>query len=470
MTALDAARRRLPGPAGRGWRTAGWAAVAVLLAVGVRRALADPLSAPVPTRANAVLTAGQDFRDATYFPVKELVSGGDPYDPAPMFAHWPVNQEFDLYAPLHLVLHLPFAALPYRAALLLFSCLALAALVGIGLVSARVMRLPGGWLAAWLVAGLVVLSQIGKSAISIGQINPVVGLGAVLALTQAGRSRISVSTRRPASAGLTRSAGVGSWASGFGSVSVWGSVGLALAWTKPQFAIPIAVLLLARGAWRQVVLGTGLAFVVSLPVVAVLVARAGGIGGFLDVVQRNLSYATHTRYAAVDSPTGSRVDLAAVFYRLTGWLPPGAELAALVLVLGLAAWLVGSSVAGRSQVGRSAAGSVFDVPELFLVSLACLVCIAHQQGESLLTVPALVGAAAAWVRRERVSRWLWPVAALTLVPALRVSAVQSFTAAHLGVQTDRLVEGVCLVLAFAGSCLLVHDRRFAQKSAAKVVV
>ena len=450
--ALGTVRRRPLGRAGHGWRILGWAGVAALLAVGVRRALTDPLAAPVPTRANAALTGGQDFRDATYFPVKELLAGGNPYDPAPMFAHWPVNQEFDLYAPLHLVLHLPYAALPYRTALLLFSCAGLAALIGIGLVSARVMRLPGGWLAAWLVAGLVVLSQIGKSAISIGQINPVVGLGAVLAITQVGRTlslQPDAGTRGP---GFRGSAGF--WGSGFwGSAGFWGSVGLALAWTKPQFAIPLAALLLARGARRQVVLGTALAFAVSLPVVVVLVARAGGIGGFLDVVRRNLSYATHTGYAAVDSASGSRVDLAAVFFRVTGWLPPGAELVVLVGVLAVTAWLVRGSPAG----GGTRRGP-FDVPELFLVSLACLVCIAHQQSESLVTVPALVGVAAAWLRREQPARWLWPVAALTVVPALRVSAVQSFTATHLGGRADRLVEGLCLVAAFALACVVVATR------------
>ncbi len=435
--AVEAARRRSAGLPVDVWRILGWAATALLLFVGCRRALPDPSAAPLPTRANAALTGGQDFRDATYFPAKELLAGGNPYDPGPMFAHWPVNQEFDLYAPLHLVLHLAYAALPYRTALLLFSWVGLAWLVAVGLVSARAMRLPGGWLAAWLVAAAVVLSQIGKSAISIGQINTLVGLGAVLALIQVGRVRVT---------------GPG-WSSRL--PMFWGSVGLALAWTKPQFGIPLAVLILARGAWRQALLGTGLAFVVSLPVVVILVSRAGGVGGFLDVVRRNLAYTTRTGYAAVDSATGSRVDLAAVFFRLTGWLPPGAELAVLVGVLGLAGWLV----AGGGRRGRP-----FDVPELLVVSLACLVCIAHQPSESLVTVPAIVGLVAMAVRGPAPSAWLVLATALAAVPALRVSAVQLFTAQYLGGHADRLVEGLCLAAAFAVACGLVAARRLSAHS------
>ena len=63
---------------------------------------------------NNDVTVMQDFRDALYFPVKQFLSGGNPYDPGSMFQNWPVGQEFDLYLPAHLWVHLPFALLPYR--------------------------------------------------------------------------------------------------------------------------------------------------------------------------------------------------------------------------------------------------------------------------------------------------------------------------------------------------------------------
>jgi hypothetical protein len=405
--------------------------VALLTVLMVRRSLLEPLAAVDPTGANRDLTRGQDFRDALYFPIKELLRGGDPYDPASMFARWPVRQEFDLYAPFHLLLNLPYTLLPYRAALIVFSCVSVGCLLGIGLVSARVLRLPGGWLSAWVVAACVVGAQIGKSVVYFGQIDPLVGLGGVLALLFVGRS------------------------------TGWAALGLALTWIKPQFGIPLTLVLLFRGAWRPALAGTLGAGLASLPVVGVLVVREGGVGGFVDVVRANLAYASSTGYAAVDSPGGARVDVAAVFFRLTGWLPPLAEGIVFVTVLGLAGWLLS---------GRPRRGTPFDTRELFVASLGALVGIVKQQSESLITVPALVGVVVLLlslrtpasgsvrgsVRGSMRARGLsWPVlaaAALTCVPVVHISFVEQLLKRTVGDHVDSLVEGVSLIVAFALVC------------------
>ena len=60
--------------------------VAVLGLASAWWALRPSWQAPVPTLANRAEERMQDFRDALYFPIREWVSGGNPYDPAAMFA------------------------------------------------------------------------------------------------------------------------------------------------------------------------------------------------------------------------------------------------------------------------------------------------------------------------------------------------------------------------------------------------
>ena len=388
-----------------------WLASLLALALASARALSEPLHVPDPTLANADLVTAQDFRDATYFPIKEFLAGGDPYEPATMLHNWPVRQEFDLYTPLHLTLHLPLARLPYHTALVVFSVIGLAYLIAIGLVSARLGGLPGGWPGAVATAAAVVAAQFGKVAIYYGQIDSLVGLGSVLALVNQGRP------------------GRRAWC--------WGAAGLAVAWIKPQFGIPLTVLLLARGAWRQALTGTTAAGLLSLPIVIPLVVRAGGIAGFADVVRRNLDYAGHTPYAAVDSMTGARIDLAAVTYRTLGWLPPGGEAITLLGLLGLTAVLI-----ARRR------GRPFDLVELCLVGVAVLLCLPHQQSE-LITVPVLASVAALWLRRQYPQPLLATIAVLFWVPALHVAFAQHLVIAHSSLRVDRLIDGLCLALGYA---------------------
>jgi hypothetical protein len=50
-----------------------------------------------------------DFRDAVYYPVVAFTDGANPYDPGRYYRSYPVGQEFPLYSPVHLVVHLPLA-------------------------------------------------------------------------------------------------------------------------------------------------------------------------------------------------------------------------------------------------------------------------------------------------------------------------------------------------------------------------
>ncbi|NUT91285.1 MAG: DUF2029 domain-containing protein [Saccharothrix sp.] len=348
----------------------------------------------------------QDFRDALYFPIRELLSGGNPYDPAVMFAHWPVRQNFNLYQPYHLLLHMPFALPGYRVGAVAFAVVSLGLLGVLSVMAAQ--RGRGSWvLGAVVVAALLVTSQVGKAQLYVGQVNLLLAVGAAGALL--GRAR------HPR----------------------WAAVALALAWLKPQFGLPLAILLCARGSWRVALAGTGIAAGASLVAVVPLVVR-DGIGGFLDVIARNLEHASQTTYGAVDSLTSQRVDVAAVFFRVTGWLPPGAELLALLAVMVVSVVLV-------RRLDRS--GDDTGTADL-LTCVAVVVAVVHQPGDVVIAVPALVAAAVVWWRRRHELRWLGVAVLALVVPFAHLYFVDTVIRELGGVRASVTVDGVAVVVAW----------------------
>ncbi|MGW6934586.1 glycosyltransferase family 87 protein [Lentzea sp. NPDC054927] len=385
------------------------ALVALAGTVSAIRALKPSWEAPLPTAANLPEERMQDFRDALYFPIREFLNGGNPYDPAVMFAHWPVRQNFNLYQPYHLVLHLPFALPDYRVGAVAFALACLMLLIGLAVMASAGARLP-------MVAGTVVIStllvtsQVGKAQMYVGQVNPLIAVGAAGALL--------LRTRNPG----------------------WASVALALAWLKPQFGLPLALLMFVRGDRKVALMGTGIAAAASLPVAALLVVRGGGIGEFLDVISRNLAHASHTGYGAVDSMTAQRVDLPAVFFRTTGWLPPAAELLALCGVLAVTAVL--ARRLDRHEEGSAAA----DV----LTCLGIVVALVHQPGDVLIAVPALVALAVVCWHKRKENHWRWAAVAalLVVVPFAHLYFVDTAVKSLLGARAAVTVDGVAVVAAW----------------------
>ncbi|MFC3890523.1 glycosyltransferase family 87 protein [Lentzea rhizosphaerae] len=382
------------------------ALVALAGTLSAVRALRPSWEAPLPTPQNLPEERMQDFRDALYFPVREFLNGGNPYDPAVMFAHWPVRQNFNLYQPYHLVLHLPFALPDYRVGAVAFALACLVLLIVLATMAAGRAGLPlvAGTV---VVATLLVTSQVGKAQMYVGQVNPLIAVGAAGALL--------LRTRSPG----------------------WASAALALAWLKPQFGLPLALLMFIRGDRKVALLGTGIAAAASLPVVVILVLRTS-VREFLDVISRNLAHASHTGYGAVDSMTAQRVDLAAVFFRTTGWLPPAAELLALGGVLAVTAVLV-----RRLDRTSSEAADV-------LTCLGVVVALVHQPGDVLIAVPALVALAVTCWRNRKERHWKLAAAAtlLVTVPFAHLYFVDTAIKELLGARASVTLDGLAVVAAW----------------------
>ncbi|WP_410599656.1 glycosyltransferase 87 family protein [Amycolatopsis sp. lyj-90] len=394
--------------------------VVVLVAAAVAlvsawHALTPSWQVPLPDTANLAEERLQDFRDALYFPIQEFLAGGNPYDPAAMFAHWPVRQDFNLYQPYHLLMHLPFALPGYRVGAVAFTVFGALLLLALAVTAAHAVRrlLPVPVVVTTaVVAALLLTSQAGKAQLYVGQVNPLIAVGAAGALL--------LRRDRPG----------------------WAALALALAWLKPQYGFPLAILLYARGSRRVALAGTAVAAAASLPVVVLLVIRGGGIGAFLDVVVANLSHATGTDYGAVDSPTAQRIDVAAVVFRVTGWVPPGIEVTVLAGVLAASVLLV-------RRLDRAGSTPVADL----LTCLAVVVCVVHQPGDVLITVPALAAVAALWWRNRAGPGWGAAGFAVlaSAVPFAHLYIVDSVVVSVLGTRAAVTVDGVAVVAAW---CLL----------------
>ncbi|MGW4115948.1 glycosyltransferase 87 family protein [Actinosynnema sp. NPDC004786] len=397
------------------------ALVAVVGGVAAWRALRPSWQVPLPTAATLAEERMQDFRDALYFPIREFLAGGDPYLPRTMFEHWPVRQGFNLYQPYHLLLHAPFALPGYRVGAVAFALASLVLLVALAVLAAGRLRphVPPA-LGVAVIATLLLLSQVGKAQLYVGQVNPLIAVGAAGALL----------ARRDAPR--------------------WAAVALAFAWLKPQFGLPLAVLLWVRESRRVAVEGTAIAAVASLAVVVPLVVRDGGVGPFLDVIAANLEHASRTAYGAVDSMTAQRIDLAAVWYRVTGWLPFGAEPLALLGVL------VASAVPARrlDRMGEPAAADL-------LTCVAVVVAVVHQPGDVLIAVPSLVAVAALWWRCRGRGGWglMGPALLLLAVPFAHLHFVGQAVRAVAGARVDVTVDGVAVVAAWALLVCFAATRR-----------
>ncbi|WP_238598887.1 glycosyltransferase 87 family protein [Saccharothrix sp. ALI-22-I] len=378
--------------------------------VGAWRALRPSWEVPLPTSANLPEERMQDFRDALYFPIREFLAGGNPYHPATMFEHWPVRQNFNLYQPYHLLLHAPFALPGYRVGAVAFALASLVLLVALAVLAAgRLRQHVPVVLGTAVSATLLVLSQVGKAQLYIGQVNPLIAVGAAGALL----------ARRDS--------------------PKWAAFALALAWLKPQFGLPLAFLLFVRGSRRVAVTGTAVAAVASLVVLVPLIVRSGGVGPFLDVIAANLAHASQTSYGAVDSLTAQRIDLAAVFYRATRWIAFGAEPLVLVGVLAVSAVLV-------RRLDRFGQPALADL----LTCMAVVVAVVHQPGDVLIAVPSMAAVAVVWWRhrRERGWRLVGLSVLLMAVPFAHLHFVSVAIRGLLGSRVDVTVDGVAVVVAW----------------------
>lgn len=353
---------------------------------------------------NSMMT---DFRDTVMLPARALERGMNPYDIESYVKVFDYSQEFNPYMPWWLSVTGPLESLGWNRATLVYSVVLalgtslLAALAGV--VAARRLaqgRLPDARLRWWVMAAVTVAwvwiwrpTSIGQG---LGNVGAFAALASLLALAVRGR---------------------------------WAVVFLALAWVKPQFGIPLVIILLVRRQWRHAVEGTLLATVLSLPMVLRLTDIAGG---FPELVRSVLAATTWLGEREGGEPFMGRVDLAGLLEAL------GLGLGSMVPML-VGAVLVG--VAARMSLRLDKR----DRPALalLLVVAALLIGFPHLHYDLPMLAPLVPWALAE--SRQRHGAWQWSDPGVWL-PLLLVP---------VGLASDHLLPQAFPVSRFGGAVALV---------------
>jgi hypothetical protein len=279
------------GPASRLWPLL---CVAVLVVAFATAALRVDETLVEPGRSVQPNAAMKDFRDIVWTPARDLFAGNNPYDHDAYMARHPNHGEFDLYLPAWLLASAPLAALPFRVAVAaavvinaLLACVLARLLLGFARRERRMApgrEPPRSGPALHEVAGLGGLLLLVPSITlthTLGQATLVVVIGVLLAVD---RERSD-------------------W---------WRAAGVALALVKPQFGLPLVLILgLGLREWRVALRGVVVAVVLSLPVVAAVVIDAGGVGNAVDIAIENYEYGSSYFSDRSDDSGFWRVDLGA---------------------------------------------------------------------------------------------------------------------------------------------------------------
>ena len=273
----------------------GLLAAAVLLALARIGLLQDAGS--VRLGADWALT---DFYSAAYQPARAVLEGSTPYAR---------DGTYPPYAPLHLLVHAPFALLPpwaAGAAYLTGTVLLTLVLAYLALRLSEVRPAPH---LVVLVAALVLLSRPGHWTLLLGQVSILLAVATYLVVL-AGPGR-----------------------------PLLGGAALAVVMLKPTYGVVLAVLLWAWGWGRTVAWGALLAAVVNLPLLALLAAREGGVSALLAAAAGG--YRSWQDLPDVNPATSStRTDATSLVSRFLGEpLPDGGQIA-LSLGIMLAAALI----------------------------------------------------------------------------------------------------------------------------------
>ena len=239
-----------------------------------------------------------DFRDAVYYPVVALRDGINPYSVDTYYRHYPVGQEFPLYTPLFLLLNAPLLLFSFPTARAVAFGWNITLVLGyaaavLGLLGARVRVAP-----LFGLATLILLSDPGKFDLRTGQPTLLIAIGVLAAL-------------RAAERGAVRAA-VGP---GRALPFLAGVAGLTVVWIKPTFAIPLAVILIARARVRLVLVGTLVAVGLSAVVLPFLVDAAGGAGHLLDSWRESARITSQSGQSRLG--TSLRIDIGNTFVRIT---------------------------------------------------------------------------------------------------------------------------------------------------------
>jgi hypothetical protein len=309
-----------------------------VLAVGLAVARVGFLSQAAGVRLSADW-AMVDFYSGAYYPVRALFDGENPHDRTRFMAVYPVAEMYAPFLPLTLLIHLPFALLPPRLGAVAFFCTTIVLTIVLARLVLQITGIRAVTASVIGVAALILLSRPGHWNLVLGQRAVEWTLATYIALAYARTA--------PLLAGA----------------------GVAVALIKPTYGLPLALLILARGYWRPVVIGGFIVTVVSIPILALFAQRAGGWEIFLD--RLIAGYRTWQQVSDVNPATSIvRIDVTTTISRFLGHTL--SEASQVALTMGVIA-IAGAAVRLLAQRG----GNEAEALSTTIICLALLLCGYH---------------------------------------------------------------------------------------------
>ena len=353
-----------------------------------------------------------DFYSNQYYPVQAVLHGVDPHNSTRFLALYPAFHGYPPYAPMNLLLHLPFGLLPpLPAGILYFIFTALLAIV-LAQFALRLADVSAHGGRVLLVAAAILLSRPGQWALLLGQVAILLTLATYAILLDKSRSQLR------------------------------SGLGLLVDLTKVTFGIPLAVLLWADRRRRGVALGIALAVLVNLPLVLLLADWEGGLEPFIRAVR--VEFLTYENRAETSH---SRVDVTSLISRFLGSpLPATAQaLVSIVLLSGAAAVIY--------LLARRRTRAAGDLAVGIICTTTCLVGYHLGYDLVLLVAPFLVVAARGFPGTS--SRFLrWAGLVLFTIPAVNWAASDAALTAwrppHAVWLLVSSADSVCLAALCAG--------------------
>ena len=367
-----------------------------------------------------------DFHNGTYFPTKAFVDGKSPYSPD-VANEYGMARATPSYSPVVFLIHVPFALLPLQVSRVLFFGFNLVLIAGLAFCGLKMSMQRFRWFDFLAFTNLLLLSRPGHITIFTGYFTAEIVVGCILAL--------HFSKTRPAISGL----------------------GLVLASIKPNFVIPLMLLMAFRKDFRAILFGI------------VFCAVAAGIGlgwlgyhnGMSQVIAdvRGGQESLHVDPSEMPVNTWTRVDLLGMYAKVVDWVPrDGVYLGCMFVLVTLVGVGMNRIVAIESNQGATG-------PSALIVVLTVLLSIYHHSYDCLLLAVPAIGLIffGPTTLKEIPPRIRLVLAFLIAVPAvnyLSTKMVLEFLAFEpLGVtwQAITMINGVCLF--FALGILLVASAR-----------
>lgn len=309
-----------------------------------------------------------DFHNAIYYPVTSFLKRGNPYSRQYAENH-PDGRSFPLFPSHSLIVHAPFALFSIDVARYVYFGFELFVFGVLTCWILTVVNLPVGIRSFSILGTFVMLTVPFYSQLYLGQLTFQLVLASLIAM--------QYSRTKP-------------WLAGFA---------LAIAACKPQFAIPIALLLLCRKDWKTVLIGGAIASIVSLIAILVICSNFGFAGFFDELKATYLSLDSHPDIGNA-MENYRRIDIYPLFTRIRFVeLPIWCKLAVSLSCLGLGG--TGVFLIRKFPSADSLSNSI--------ICLTTLGCIYHSHYDGLLLILPLVsiwlGCPRLWLKLPQVFRW-----------------------------------------------------------------